>query len=89
MRKLHVYSLTTDKADLLDDTTRELLGRATLDAETGQVRYDLNPEGTCYVIEQLLKPNANAHSHSHTLTMQSRLAALYREYDDPRDYAAA
>lgn len=87
MRKLHVYSLTTDKADLLDDTTRELLGRATLDAETGQARYDLNPEGTCYVIEQLSEPHANPHSY--TLTMQSRLAALYREYDDHRDYAAA
>ena len=80
MRKLHVYSLTTDKADLLDDTTRELLGSATLDPETGQVRYDLNPEGTCYVTEQLLNPSAHANLHSYTLTMQSRLATLYRDY---------
>ena len=75
MRKLHIISLTPDKADLLDDTTRELLGRATLDTDTGKVRYDLNPEGTCYVTEQLPKP-----FQLHTLTMQSRLAALYRDY---------
>ena len=75
MRKLNAVQVLTEyqKSNLLDDTTRELLGSATLDPETQQVRYDLNPEGTCYVIEQ-------CHGPLPILTMQSRLATLYRDY---------